>query len=153
MKKIVKYIKNPKLIIIYLMNKGHLRFLKDKPTILNHMKKHREILKPKFDLIISSLKSEFSENPIIKWETPNGGYFVSVETYPQCAKKVVELCKNAGVILTGAGATYPYKNDPNDSNIRLAPTYPSGDELKLAMELFCICVKIAFIEKRINKNK
>ncbi len=131
----------------------HLRFLKDKETILNHMKKHRGILKPKFDLIIGTLEREFSDNPIIKWENPNGGYFVSVETYPHCAKKVVELCKNAGVILTGAGATYPYKNDPNDSNIRLAPTYPSKDELKLAMELFCICVKIAVIEKRINKNK
>lgn len=128
----------------------HLRFLKDKPTILNHMKKHREILKPKFDLIIGKLESEFSGNPIIDWENPNGGYFVSVETYPDCAKRVVGLCKNAGVILTSAGATYPYKNDPNDSNIRLAPTYPRKDELNLAMELFCICVKIAFIEKRIN---
>ena len=131
----------------------HLRFLKDKETILNHMKKHREILKPKFDLIIRTLENEFSGNPIIKWQNPNGGYFVSVEAYPHCAKKVVELCKNAGVILTGAGATYPYKNDPNDSNIRLAPTYPSKDELKLAMQLFCICVKIAVIEKRLNNNK
>ncbi len=131
----------------------HLRFLKDKETILNHMKKHQAILKPKFDLIINTLESEFSGNPIIKWENPNGGYFVSVETYPHCAKKVVELCKDAGVVLTSAGATYPYKNDPNDSNIRLAPTYPSKDELKLAMQLFCICVKIAVIEKRLNNNK
>ncbi len=130
----------------------HLRFLKDKPTILNHMKKHRKILKPKFDLIIDILKREFLNNPIIKWKNPNGGYFISVETCSCCAKRVVELCKDAGVILTDAGATYPHKNDPNDSNIRLAPTYPDRNELKLAMELFCVCVKIAFIEKRINKN-
>lgn len=129
----------------------HLRFLKDKATILNHMKKHRDILKPKFDMILDMLKSEFADNPIITWERPNGGYFISVQTYPNCAKRIVKLCEEAGVILTKAGATYPYGNDPKDSNIRLAPTYPTMEELKLAMELFCLCVKIAFIEAKINK--
>ena len=128
----------------------HLRFLKDKATLFSHMKKHREILKPKFELILNMLEKEFGDNPIIAWERPHGGYFISVQTYKNCAKRVVELCKNAGVVLTKAGATYPYGSDPSDSNIRLAPTYPTQDELDLAMKLFCLCVKIAFIEQKIS---
>lgn len=124
----------------------HLRFLKNKESLLIHMKNHRNILAPKFNLVIEFLNKEFLNNPIISWKRPNGGYFVSVDTYPGCADRVVELCKNCGVILTSAGATFPYRKDPKDSNIRLAPTFPGINELKIAMEVFCLSVKIAFIE-------
>ncbi len=128
----------------------HLRFLKDKKTILEHMKKHRKILKPKFDLVVNKLKSEFKDNPIVTWTEPKGGYFVSTQTYPGLAKEVVRLCKEAGVKLTKAGAAFPYGKDPQDSNIRIAPTYPSLSELELAMNLFCICVKLAFLKYKLG---
>lgn len=128
----------------------HLRFLKNKSNLYDHMKKHREILKPKFDMVINLLKSEFENNPILKWNTPKGGYFISVDTYPNCAKETVKLCKEAGIKLTPAGATFPYQKDPFDINIRIAPTYPSKDDLKLAMELFCLCVKLAFLKGRLG---
>lgn len=124
----------------------HIKFLKNKTTLQIHMKKHQKILVPKFNIILEKLKNEFENNPIISWEKPQGGYFISVNTYPGCAKRTVELCKNAGVILTNAGATFPYGKDPKDSNIRLAPTFPSEKELQIATDLFCICVKIAFLE-------
>ena len=129
----------------------HLNFLKDKANLYSHMKKHREILKPKFDMIINRLKSEFENNQILFWNEPKGGYFISVDTSEGCAKRVVELCKEAGVILTKAGATFPYGKDPKDSNIRLAPSYPSEKELEAAMELFCLCVKLAFLERKFEK--
>ena len=125
----------------------HLKFLKDKSNLYDHMQKHRKILKPKFDMVTDLLKGEFENNPILKWNVPKGGYFVSVDTYPNCAKEVVRLCKEAGVKLTCAGATFPYGTDPLDSNIRIAPTYPNIDDLKAAMELFCLCVKLAFLKK------
>ncbi len=131
----------------------HLNFLRDKTTLYSHMKKHRKILKPKFDMIINRLKNEFGNNPILLWTEPKGGYFVSVDTAAGCAKRVVELCKAAGVILTVAGATFPYGKDPKDSNIRLAPTYPSEKELSGAMDLFCLCIKLAFLEKQIKSFK
>ena len=111
------------------------------------MKKHKEILKPKFDYVIKKLTEEFGENSIISWEEPKGGYFISVDVMQGCAKMVVELCKEAGVIITSAGATYPYGKDEKDSNIRLAPSYPPMDELIEAMDLFCLCVKYAALEK------
>ena len=129
----------------------HIKFLKNKNLLLNHMKKHREILSPKFKIVTECLEKEFKDNPILKWNEPNGGYFVSVDTALNCAKRAVQLCKEAGVVLTDAGGTYPYKKDKNDSNIRLAPTFPSENELKLAMKLFCLCVKLAFIEKKLRK--
>ncbi len=128
----------------------HLRFLKNKSNLYNHMQKHRDILKPKFDMVIDLLKKEFENNPILKWNEPKGGYFVSVDTYPNCAKETVRLCKEAGVKLTSAGATFPYGKDPSDTNIRIAPTYPNIDNLRLAMELFCLCVKLAFLKKKLN---
>lgn len=125
----------------------HARYFKNYQGLLNHMKKHGDILKPKFDIVINALKTEFNNNKIITFTEPTGGYFVSVSIMNGCAKRVVELCKNVGLILTEAGATFPNGFDKNDSNIRLAPTYPSTEELKSAMLVFSICVKLAALEK------
>lgn len=125
----------------------HYRFLRDREGVLKHMNKHKEILAPKFSLVLNKLKSELGGNNIAKWTEPKGGYFISIDVLPGCAKRVVSLCEKVGVILTGAGATFPYGKDPFDSNIRLAPTYPPLEELKQAMELFCVCVKLAAAEK------
>ena len=111
------------------------------------MEKHRAILKPKFDAVIDMLEKEIAPLGIGSWTNPDGGYFISFDSLPGCAKRIVELCKEAGVTLTGAGATYPYGKDPEDKNIRIAPTYPSVDELTMAMEIFCLAVKIASAEK------
>ncbi len=129
----------------------HVRFLKNYDGLINHMNKHKHILKPKFDIVIEKLKSEFNDNKIISFTEPKGGYFISVNVLNGCAKRVVNLCKDAGLILTNAGATYPKGFDVNDSNIRIAPSYPSTDELKVAISVFCICVKLAAIEKLLNK--
>ena len=128
----------------------HDRFFENMDSLKKHMAKHRAIIEPKFQVVLDTLSKEFSDNNIASWNTPKGGYFISINLMDGCAKRVVELCKNAGVTLTSAGATYPYKIDPKDSNIRLAPTYPSLDELKLAIKLFCLCVKIASLEKLLN---
>lgn len=128
----------------------HVRYFKDYNGLLNHMKKHRDILKPKFDLVIKTLKSEFNENNIISFTEPTGGYFISVDVMPGCAKKVVALCKNIGLTLTDAGATFPYGIDKKDSNIRLAPSYPTLNELQVATYAFCIAVKLATLEKLLN---
>lgn len=128
----------------------HIRFLKNKHGLLSHMKKHSEILKPKFNAVLNRLDEQFKGNPILKWNVPIGGYFISVNTSKGCAKRTVELCKEAGVVLTSAGAAFPYGIDKEDSHIRLAPTFPSSEELGMATELFCMCVKLAFLEKRIG---
>ena len=111
---------------------------------------HRSIIARKFELVLNRLESELSELGILEWTKPNGGYFISVYTLPGCAKKVVEYCKEGGVVLTAAGATYPYGKDPEDRNIRIAPTYPTLPELEEAMTLFCISVKLAASEKLLN---
>lgn len=125
----------------------HVRYFKDYRGLLSHMKKHRDILKPKFDLVINTLKSEFTGNEVISFTKATGGYFISVDVTPGCAKRVVELCKNIGLILTDAGATFPYGIDKKDSNIRLAPSYPTLDELNVAIYAFCVAVKLATLEK------
>lgn len=125
----------------------HMHFFKDFNGMLAHMKKHKEILKPKFDMVLNKLRMNFNDNKLVKWTNPKGGYFISVDVMESCAKRVVELCKNAGLILTPAGATYPKGKDLKDSNIRIAPTYPPVNELEQAMNLFCIAVKIASIER------
>ena len=102
--------------------------------------------------MLAILKEEFKDLPIIEYTEPKGGYFVSVNTLPGCAKRVVELCKQAGLKLTAAGATFPYGKDPLDRNIRLAPTYPPLEELEKAMKLFCLAVKLTYLEKKL-KNK
>ncbi|MDR1939897.1 MAG: aminotransferase class I/II-fold pyridoxal phosphate-dependent enzyme [Clostridiales bacterium] len=125
----------------------HALFLKDKANISEHMKKHRAILKPKFDAVIDALERGLSKTKIAKWTTPAGGYFVSVDVFDGTAKRVVGLAKECGVVLTSAGATYPYGKDPSDKNIRFAPTMPPLAELKTAAEVFVCCVKIAALEK------
>ncbi|MDF2567560.1 MAG: putative transcriptional regulator, GntR family [Oscillospiraceae bacterium] len=129
----------------------HMRFFKDLEYLKNHMEKHAEIIKPKFDMVLTWLNKEIAPLEIASWKNPKGGYFVSVNTLEGCAKRTVELCKQAGVVLTPAGATFPYGNDPQDSNIRIAPTFPPVSELDLAMELFCLCIKIASVEKLLNQ--
>lgn len=125
----------------------HVKFFGDKEGLLRHMAKHAAILKPKFDMVAETLQRELGDLDCADWTTPNGGYFMSFNTMPGLAKKVVKMCKDAGVELTGAGATYPYGVDPEDKNIRLAPSMPTVDELKIAAELLCLCVKLASVEK------
>ncbi len=125
----------------------HAKFFKDKAGIEAHMKLHAEILKPKFNAVLQAFESCFAGKNIANWTVPNGGYFISLDVPAGCAKRSVALCKEAGVTLTGAGATYPYGKDPEDKNIRIAPTFPSGDELCKAVEILCVCVEIAAIEK------
>lgn len=130
----------------------HVRFYKNIEGIKEHMKKHAAILRPKFKTVLDTLDKEIKPYGIGKWFNPKGGYFISFNTLDGCAKRVVELCKQAGVVMTDAGATYPYKKDYTDSNIRIAPTYPSIEELKKALELFVICVKIASIDKILSQR-
>ena len=125
----------------------HVKYFGDINGLLAHMQKHKAVLQPRFDMVTDTLERELSGLGIADWTKPNGGYFVSVDVMEGCAKRVVELCKNAGVVLTGAGATYPYGKDPKDSNIRVAPTYPPIEELETAMNIFCVCVKIAALEQ------
>ena len=113
----------------------HARFFGDFNGMLEHMKKHADIIRPKFEAVLETLDKELGGLGIASWTKPKGGYFISLDTLDGCAKKVVEMCREAGVIMTAAGATYPYGKDPHDSNIRIAPTYPSADELKQACEV------------------
>lgn len=127
----------------------HMRFFKNYDGLMNHMQKHKALLAPKFKTVIDKLNSQLLDTEIAQWTNPNGGYFVSINVYKGTAKRVVELCKEAGMVLTGAGATYPGGVDPEDKNIRIAPSFPSVDELSTAMDIFCVCVKIAALEKLI----
>ncbi len=125
----------------------HVAFLKDRAGTDAHMMKHAPILRPKFELVMNMLSDEIKANGLGDYVAPRGGYFVCFFANNGCAKRIVELAKNAGVVMTGAGAPFPYKKDPDDSVIRIAPSYPGLDELKKAMEIFICCVKIASIEK------
>ena len=125
----------------------HVRYFKNLDGMKNHMKKHAQIVRPKFELVLNTLEKELKEAQIGTWTNPHGGYFVSFNSLDGCASKIVSMCKEAGVTLTGAGATYPYKKDPNDSNIRIAPTFPPINELAQALEIFVLCVKLASVEK------
>ena len=125
----------------------HVRYLKDKASVLALMQRHAAVLAPKFTAVLDALRAEIAPLQIATWTEPRGGYFVSVNAMPGTAKRVVALMKEAGVILTGAGATYPYGKDPADSNIRIAPSLPPVEELQQAMEVFCLCLRIAALEK------
>lgn len=129
----------------------HVKYFKDINGVMEHMEKHRQILKPKFEAVLTALDKELKPLDIATWKNPNGGYFVSLNTMNGCAKRTVALCKEAGVVMTGAGATYPYGKDPDDKNIRIAPTYPPVNELVVAMDLFCVCVKLATLEKLLTE--
>lgn len=122
-------------------------YLKTPEGVREHMEKLAAELKPKFDVVLDTLDRELAGSGLADWAKPLGGYFVALDTLPGCAKATVALAKNAGVTLTNAGATFPYHNDPADTNIRLAPTYPTYDELKIAIDLFCVCVKLAGVNK------
>ncbi len=125
----------------------HVKFLKDKAHTLELMKKHAEILGPKFKLVLKMLRAELTNRGIAHWHLPKGGYFVCVAAMPGTAKRTLELCQEAGVHMTEAGSTYPYGVDPHDSMIRIAPSYPPIEELEKAMEVFCTSLKIAALEK------
>jgi DNA-binding transcriptional MocR family regulator len=125
----------------------HVRYFKNFAGIEAQMKKHSAIIKPKFEQVLKTLEAELGGKNVAEWTRPKGGYFISLNTMEGCAKKVVRMAAEAGVILTGAGATYPYGNDPLDRNIRIAPTFPSLAELKKAMEIGAVCVQLASIEK------
>lgn len=124
----------------------HIKYFKNTENILSHMKKHAELIRPKFEVVLNALEKNFAENKIVTWTKPNGGYFISVNVSDNCAKRTVQLCKEAGVVLTDAGATFPYGKDPRDRNIRIAPTYPTVEELQGAIDVFCICAKLATLE-------
>ena len=125
----------------------HCRFFPNLAALEEHMKKHGAILKKKFDIVLDYLNKEIAPLGIGTWQNPKGGYFVSFFSLDGCAKRIIALCKEAGVVLTGAGATYPYGNDPHDSNIRIAPSFPPEAELCQAMDVFCVAVKLASVEK------
>ncbi len=125
----------------------HVRFFGDIEGMKEHMKKHAAVLKPRFDIVTGKLGEKLADYGIVWYNHPRGGYFVSVNVMDGTAKRVVELCKEAGVNLTGAGATYPLGNDPYDSNIRIAPSFPSLEDLDKAMDVFCICARLAAVEK------
>lgn len=130
----------------------HVLFLHDADGVRSLMKGHRKILEPKFNIVLEALEQELADLGIARWSHPNGGYFVNLDVMGGCAKRVVALCKEAGVVLTDAGATYPYGVDPNDSNIRIAPSFPPEDELAQAMEVLCTAVKLAATEKLLSER-
>lgn len=125
----------------------HARYFKNLEGMLAHMKKHAAIIRPKFEAVLSVLEKELGGLGIGEWTKPLGGYFISFNALEGCAKAIVAKCKEAGVVLTGAGATYPYGKDPKDSNIRIAPTFPTAEEMAAATDLFVLCVKLVSVEK------
>ena len=131
----------------------HVRFFGDIHGMVEHMKKHADILRPKFEAVLETLDRELEGLGIGTWTTPKGGYFISFDSLDGCAKAIVAKCKKAGLVMTGAGATYPYGKDPHDSNIRIAPSYPPLNDLKQAMELFALCVKLVSVEKLLSEKK
>jgi DNA-binding transcriptional MocR family regulator len=125
----------------------HVRYFKNLDGMLAHMKKHAAIMRPKFEAVLAVLEEELGGLEIGDWTKPLGGYFISFDAMEGCAKAIVAKCKEAGMNLTGAGATYPYGVDPKDSNIRIAPSYPTAEEMREATDLFVLCVKLVSVEK------
>lgn len=145
-----KYIANLTIGPDKLNQLRHVAFLKDYDGILRHMSDHKAILKPKFDIVKDTLTEHLAGRGMGTWTNPEGGYFVSFDTLPGLAKRVVQLSAEAGVKLTPAGATYPYRQDKNDSNIRLSPTFPNLEDLAKAMEVFVVCVRLASVNMQLN---
>lgn len=128
----------------------HVKYFGSAENIKAHMMKLAEIIRPKFDIVKNTLQTELGELGIATWSDPKGGYFISLNTLDGCAKRTYQLLKRAGVVVTTVGATYPYGNDLRDRNIRIAPTYPSNEDLQQAMNVLCLCVKIASVEKMLD---
>lgn len=131
----------------------HVRFFKNIEGMKEHMKKHADLLRPKFEAVLNLLESELSGLGIGSWTKPRGGYFISFESMPGCAKAIVDKCAQLGMVLTDAGATFPYGKDPQDSNIRIAPSFPTPEEMVEATKLFVLCVKLAAVEKLLADRK
>ena len=125
----------------------HCKFFKNIEGLEAHMKKHAELMRPKFEAVLNVLNEELAGLEVGTWIEPRGGYFISFDAMEGCAKAIVAKCKDAGVIMTGAGATYPYGKDPKDSNIRIAPSFPTPEEMSEAAKLFALCVKLVSVEK------
>ena len=125
----------------------HIKFLKNMDGIKKHMKKHRKIIGPKFQMVVDIFREHLADKGIATWSEPKGGYFISLDVLPGCARETVKIAKSAGVILTPAGATYPYGKDPLDKNIRIAPTFPEKKDLKKAIEILCTCIELVSIKK------
>ena len=130
----------------------HARFFGDIHGMVQHMKKHADILRPKFETVLEVLERELGGLEIGSWIAPRGGYFISFDALEGCAKAIVAKCKEAGVTLTGAGATFPYKKDPKDSNIRIAPSFPTPEEMAMATDLFVLCVKMVSVDKLLENR-
>ena len=149
----IKNIFSKQLINYNLINQmQHACYFTSYEKLKNHMSEHAKIIKPKFDLVLKMLEKNLKDLNIGSWTNPNGGYFILFKSLKGCANKIFKLCEKAGVVLTNPGDVFPYGKDPTDSNIRIAPTFPSIEELKKALEVFCICVKIATIEKILKIN-
>ncbi len=130
----------------------HVRFFKDMDGLNEHMKKHAALLRPKFEAVLNELDAELTGLDIGTWVKPRGGYFISFNAMPGTAKAIVGMCKDLGVIMTGAGATYPYGKDPLDSNIRIAPSFPTPEEMEEAAKVFVLCVKLASVNKLLEEK-
>ena len=128
----------------------HVKFFGSVDGLMDHMKKHADIIKPKFDAVLSTFENMLAPYGVANWTKPIGGYFLSLNVRQGCAKRVYELAKEAGVTLTEAGATFPYKHDPRDCNLRIAPTYPTVEETETASAILCLCVRAAALEKMIE---
>ena len=129
----------------------HVRYFKDIHGMVEHMKKHADSLRPKFEMVIDTLEKELGGLGIASWTKPKGGYFISFDTMDGCAKEVVSKCKTAGVVMTGAGATFPGGKDPDDKNIRIAPSFPPVADLEIAANLLCLCTKMAAVDKLLGE--
>ena len=130
----------------------HLKFFGDVTGLRNHMQKHAAILKPKFAAVEATLNRELADTGCANWSKPEGGYFVSLDAVPGCAKKIITLAADAGVKMTAAGAAFPYQKDPNDSNIRIAPSFPSLADVELAIEILACCIQLAVVQKFLDEK-
>jgi DNA-binding transcriptional MocR family regulator len=130
----------------------HVRFLRDAATLTDHMEKHAELIRPRFESVLDTLEKELGGTGMGRWTVPQGGYFISFDTLPGLAEKVVQMAADIGVKLTPAGATFPYGRDPQDCNIRLAPTFPTQEEVRAAAAAFVTCVKLASVEQRLERG-